>query len=146
MTMWFLCALLWAGIAQAKSPPVGSRVIADEDPPGLGATLTAILPNKATMEFVGIAPGTFTMGSPASEPGRYEDEGPQRQVVISKGFYPGKYDSQSDPTGPASGSRRVVRGGYLLYDDARSTRSAYRFNTTPDFRYYDLGARLLRIK
>jgi len=30
------------------------------------------------------------MGSPANEPGRYDDEGPQRQVTVS-GFYMGKY-------------------------------------------------------
>ena len=37
-------------------------------------------------------PGTFTMGSPASEPARYSDEGPQTQVTISRGFWMGKYE------------------------------------------------------
>jgi formylglycine-generating enzyme required for sulfatase activity len=44
------------------------------------------------MEMVWIEPGTFTMGSPASEPGRYADEGPQHQVTSSKGFWLGKYE------------------------------------------------------
>ena len=40
--------------------------------------------------FVHIPGGTFTMGSPAGEPGRDSDEGPQRQVTVS-GFYLGKF-------------------------------------------------------
>jgi len=44
------------------------------------------------MEFVWIEPGTFTMGSPSSEPGRYDHEGPQHEVTISRGFYLGKYE------------------------------------------------------
>lgn len=38
--------------------------------------ITVDLPGGAQMEFVGIEPGTFTMGSPSSEPGRYDNEGP----------------------------------------------------------------------
>lgn len=34
-----------------------------------------------------IAPGDFLMGSPQSELGRYEGEGPQHRVVISQGFW-----------------------------------------------------------
>ena len=44
------------------------------------------------MEFVWIEPGTFLMGSPASAPTRGEDEGPQHEVSISKGFYLGKFE------------------------------------------------------
>jgi len=39
-----------------------------------------------SMEFVHIPPGTFTMGSPENEPGRYDDETPHK-VTITKGFY-----------------------------------------------------------
>jgi formylglycine-generating enzyme required for sulfatase activity len=46
----------------------------------------------ATMELVWVEPGSFTMGSPSSELGRSEDEGPQHEVVISRGFYIGKYE------------------------------------------------------
>ncbi len=38
------------------------------------------------MAFVTIPAGTFTMGSPDSEVGRFESEGPQHQVTISKNF------------------------------------------------------------
>jgi formylglycine-generating enzyme required for sulfatase activity len=34
-----------------------------------------------------IAPGTFLMGSPEDEPGRYSDEGPRHQVTIGDGFW-----------------------------------------------------------
>jgi formylglycine-generating enzyme required for sulfatase activity len=36
--------------------------------------------------FVLVPPGTFTMGSPSSEPGRYADEVPHT-VTLTKGFY-----------------------------------------------------------
>jgi formylglycine-generating enzyme required for sulfatase activity len=52
--------------------------------------ITVELPNGASMVFVRIEAGTFSMGSPESEPGRYKDEGPQHQVTISRPFYLGK--------------------------------------------------------
>ena len=36
-----------------------------------------------------IEPGTFQMGSPDSEDGRYSDEGPQHEVRLTKGFWLG---------------------------------------------------------
>ena len=60
--------------------------------PKAGDTITVDLPGGAEMEFVWVEPGTFTMGSPDSEPGRDSDEGPQHEVTISRGFYLGKYE------------------------------------------------------
>ncbi|MDR3020012.1 MAG: SUMF1/EgtB/PvdO family nonheme iron enzyme [Treponema sp.] len=40
--------------------------------------------------FVRINGGTFTMGSPASEPGRHPDEGTQRRITVSS-FYMSRY-------------------------------------------------------
>ncbi|MBF0137588.1 MAG: formylglycine-generating enzyme family protein, partial [Magnetococcales bacterium] len=34
-----------------------------------------------------IPPGRFMMGSPESEPGRWDDEGPQHEVTIEKGYW-----------------------------------------------------------
>jgi formylglycine-generating enzyme required for sulfatase activity len=45
---------------------------------------------KISIEMVLIKPGTFMMGSPANEPGRYGDE-TQHQVTLT-GFYMGKYE------------------------------------------------------
>ena len=48
--------------------------------------------NSMGMEFVLIPAGKFMMGSPGSEAGRGENEGPQREVQIIKPFYMGKYE------------------------------------------------------
>jgi formylglycine-generating enzyme required for sulfatase activity len=42
------------------------------------------------MKLVWIPPGEFMMGSPSSEEGRDDDEGPVHRVKISKGFYMGQ--------------------------------------------------------
>ena len=44
------------------------------------------------MEFVLIEAGTFQMGSPATEAGRQDREGPVHQVTISQPFYLGKVE------------------------------------------------------
>ena len=61
--------------------------------------ITVDLIGGTTMEFVWIEPGTFLMGSPESEPGRFtynaagdSDEGLQHEVTISQGFYLGQYE------------------------------------------------------
>jgi formylglycine-generating enzyme required for sulfatase activity len=41
--------------------------------------------------LVRISPGRFTIGSPANEAGRLDNEGPQRSVTISKAFYIGRF-------------------------------------------------------
>ncbi len=43
-------------------------------------------------EMVVLPAGEFLMGSPASEEGRYDDEGPQHRVTIAKPFAVGKYE------------------------------------------------------
>ena len=55
----------------------------------------------------------------------------------------GSYSSswQFDPTGPSSGSYRVLRGGSWHYD-AGYCRVAYRFHDSPDRGYYFYGFRL----
>jgi len=55
-------------------------------------TATFDLPGGATIEMVWIESGIFMMGSPATEPYRDDDEGPQHEVTITKGFWLGKYE------------------------------------------------------
>jgi len=52
-------------------------------------------------------------------------------------------DAQTDPTGPASGTRRVYRGGGWN-DFAKNLRSAYRATLPPDSTSFNLGLRLVR--
>lgn len=42
--------------------------------------------------LIWIPSGTFTMGSPASEPSRAADEGPQIKVRIAEGYWMGRYE------------------------------------------------------
>jgi len=82
-------------VSPLPAPPSPEPVIDQPLPPSTrrtGETMTAQLPRGATMEMVWIEPGTFTMGSPSSEPGRWDDEGPQHEVTISQGFWLGKYE------------------------------------------------------
>ncbi|MCL2880462.1 MAG: SUMF1/EgtB/PvdO family nonheme iron enzyme [Treponema sp.] len=54
------------------------------------AAATAATAKKSLENFIRINGGTFTMGSPANEPGRFDYEDMQHQVTISS-FYIGKY-------------------------------------------------------
>ncbi len=49
-------------------------------------TITTRTGTELSLEMVLIPGGTFLMGSPASEPGRKDDEGPQRKVTLDP-FY-----------------------------------------------------------
>ena len=54
--------------------------------------ISVTLPGGAKLEMVWIQPGRFLMGSPVSESGRDDHEGPRHEVTITKGFYLGKYE------------------------------------------------------
>jgi formylglycine-generating enzyme len=58
-----------------------------------------------------------------------------------KDYY--KESSEKDPTGPTSGSKRVMRGGSWRYG-SRYTRSAYRDRLVADYRGANVGFRLVR--
>jgi sulfatase modifying factor 1 len=59
-------------------------------------------------------------------------------------WYHDYYDgSVTDPTGPATGTYRVIRGG-SWYHFARGCRSAYRVYDTPYYRYSYIGFRLAK--
>ncbi|MGO8674438.1 MAG: formylglycine-generating enzyme family protein [Limisphaerales bacterium] len=57
---------------------------------GGGVGSAGMLAN-APSNYVWIPPGTFTMGSPAKEPGRLNTEGPRTVVTLTKGFYMDKF-------------------------------------------------------
>ena len=49
----------------------------------------------------------------------------------------------NDPTGPDSGSMRVVRGGSWVNDDVKMLRCAYRHKVPPDTYAYSIGFRVV---
>jgi formylglycine-generating enzyme required for sulfatase activity len=51
--------------------------------------------------------------------------------------------AQTDPTGPATGSYRVFRGG-SWFDDAYGLRASYRSGSTPDYAGSGVGCRAAR--
>jgi formylglycine-generating enzyme required for sulfatase activity len=53
--------------------------------------ITVSLAPGVEMKFAYIPPGSFFMGSPESEEGRSDNEGPQHRVTLEKGFYLGIY-------------------------------------------------------
>jgi len=54
--------------------------------------LTILLPGDVRLELARIPAGSFVMGSPETERGLYDNEGPQTNVSFSRGFYMGRYE------------------------------------------------------
>ena len=46
----------------------------------------------ARLPVVVVSPGRFSMGSPAGEAGRFDDEGPQHPVAVRRAFAAGRYE------------------------------------------------------
>ncbi len=57
--------------------------------PGLNAKIS--LPNNVDLKMIWIEPGTFIMGSPEDELGRFDDE-TQHQVTLTQGYWLGTYE------------------------------------------------------
>jgi len=66
-------------------PAASAQAIADA-----GKPWKVSLPGNAALNMVWITPGAFLMGSPAMEAGRVDNEGPQTQVTLTKGFWLGE--------------------------------------------------------
>ncbi len=76
-----------AGIVQLPSSP---HLWVDTSAPAAGRRFYRAL--KGPTNLVWIPPGTFTMGSPATEVERASTEGPQTVVTLTRGLFMGKYE------------------------------------------------------
>jgi len=72
--------------------PVSPYLWAEKSAPATGKRFYRALAFTAPTNMVFIPPGTFRMGSPTNEVDRFDAEGPQTQVTISRGFWMGKYE------------------------------------------------------
>ncbi len=70
---------------------IGATTIIVNSADGKIATLS-IEVEKPVIQTASIPSGTFMMGSPTTEPGRSNSEGPQHQVTLTKPFKMGKYE------------------------------------------------------
>ncbi|MDJ0715186.1 MAG: formylglycine-generating enzyme family protein [Prochloraceae cyanobacterium] len=73
-----------------ETPTVNRRGETIKTTPHTASYFTETLTDSVGIEMVAIPGGTFTMGSPENEKGRYDDESPQHQVTVSP-FFMGKY-------------------------------------------------------
>lgn len=90
-----------------------AEVIGTEIEPSTG--LPRVVRDRFTrIEMVLIPAGSFAMGSPESEPDRFEDEGPVRRVVISRSFYLGRHEvSQAEWTRVMNTNPSYFKGAEL---------------------------------
>ena len=75
----------------------------------------------AAVELVRVEPGTFSLGSPPTEAGRLDSEGPVRKVTLTRPFYLGrcpitqgqyKAVTGKDPAKPATPDTAIDQLGY----------------------------------
>ncbi len=74
-------------LAPGQSVPLGLTLVVAPSPARSQPPITVELAPGVPLNMVWVEPGVFTMGSPLDEPGRNDDEGPQREVRLTRGFY-----------------------------------------------------------
>jgi len=72
--------------------PASPYLWTDKSAPATGKRFYRAGVFTAPTNMVFIPPGTFMMGSPTNEVDRYDWEGPQTAVTISRGYWMGKYE------------------------------------------------------
>jgi len=75
---------------------------------GVPVTRAVDIGGGETLKMAYIPAGSFMMGSPETEPGRYVDEGPRGRVAIPKGFYMGICEINQAQWRAVMGADRLV--------------------------------------
>ena len=91
-------AVTWTKVNTASSPyrvTIGSKKLffcaKGESGGSGGQNFTIPLAADVNLDMIWIEPGTFTMGSPKDELGRWDDE-VQHEVTLTQGYWLGKYE------------------------------------------------------
>jgi len=92
---------------------------------------TSIPPADVPAGFVRISGGTFTMGSPVNEPGRWDDEGPQRRVTVSS------FSMGINPVTVGEFRRFVNAKNHTEAKEAEATWDGSRWDTSADASWRD---------
>jgi formylglycine-generating enzyme required for sulfatase activity len=104
-----------ASKAMPRGWTVSTRKMKIATPQGKAEKQITYYRNSLGMEFVLIEPGEFQMGSPGTEAERYDREGPQHKVRITKQFFMGS-------TEVTQSQYKAVMGGWnpSYFKDGRS--------------------------
>jgi formylglycine-generating enzyme required for sulfatase activity len=89
-----ICAVMGGGRSSTRSAPERKQRNQRARPEGSGKSPiqgAAFVVPSCEMKMNWVGAGHFQMGSPAAEAGRSNDEGPQTEVTISRGFWLGIY-------------------------------------------------------
>jgi len=104
------------GTARPRNPPANA--------PAAGQLTSRQVENSIGMRFALIPAGEFVRGSPESESGREEVEGPQRRIHLTRPFYLGVHEVTQGQYRRATGrnpSFYAVSGGGAAYVAGRNT-------------------------
>ena len=119
---------------QDRSDYIGFRVVAvpaaastpAESVPTAAEGKGELFTNSIGMQFKLIPAGSFLMGSPDSEKGRRETEGPQHKVTLTKPCYLGVYEVTQEQyekvmgTNPSYFKRAKLPVEHVIWNDARN--------------------------
>jgi len=119
----------WALVAGTASPSTRPATQPSTQP---AKELTLDLGNKVTMKLALIPAGKFMMGSPKGEKDRFDTEGPQREVTISKPFYMGVYEVTQEQWTAVMGTT-PWKGKELAKDGATHAATYISWNDATDF-------------
>ena len=121
-------------LSAATGNPTGASGTADfearNSPEEMKSYLETIPGLKVTFEMLPIPGGSFTMGSPESEPGHGSDEGPQHQVTI-RPFWMQKIEVTWDEYDLFAFSQDLKKDRQLKTPDYKTTADAITYPTPP---------------
>ena len=97
--------------------PASPYLWADQSAPATGKRFYRAVAMEAPTNMVFIPPGTFRMGSPTNEVHRYDWEGPQTAVTVSRGYWMWKFEVKQGEYLAVTGSNPSFLNGVREFWD-----------------------------